>query len=603
MGRNELSRLEEAMKQNLKIRIIATVTFVCVFAIFSLAAMMEGNRAVEAHKRELADQISIMNTQIENLLSSRIFLAQGIVSYIKVNPELNEDEAFDYSSGLYDLEDTLIRSITVIKDTTIAYVFPIDPNSSAIGKDLSKVEGQKETVLKVKNERDLILTGPVNLIQGGQGIIARIPVVLGNNSKKDPYWGQVSLVIAYDVLADEAGINELGKDSNINIYTHDPDDNQKKTVWTNEESALLDPIRGEIHNPSTKWLVEAQPKTGWVRQTPMYYGLILTGFAFGVIAALYVSNLLLSNEKLESHVRERTDQLIKTNEYLEVSMAELEENQAQLTVVNDQLEKSFSDLKETQDQLINSEKLAALGQLVAGVAHEINTPLGIGITLATFIQEEMKKLKSNHDAKTLNIRMMNEHLASVMDAVEVMVRNLEKSSEIVVGFKQVAIDQSTFEVRKFKMDTYIKEIIRNLTPKLKKTRHRIEVDCPDNLEIVSYPGAISQILTNLVMNSLIHGFEEIQEGIINIEVKKEKEVIIFKYCDNGVGIKLDMQEKVFDPFYTTKKNQGSTGLGLHIIHNLVVQALEGRIHLESSQNDGVVFHIEFKEASLMDLEP
>ncbi len=131
------------MKQNLKIRSIATVTFICVFAIFYLAANMEGNRAVEAHKREVSDTISIMNTQIENLLSSRVFLAQGIVSYIKVNPELNEDEAFAYSSGLYDLEDTLIRSITVIKDTTIAYVFPIDPNSSAIGKDLSKVERSK----------------------------------------------------------------------------------------------------------------------------------------------------------------------------------------------------------------------------------------------------------------------------------------------------------------------------------------------------------------------------------------------------------------------------------------------------------------------------
>ncbi len=157
---------------------------------------------------------------------------------------------------------------------------------------------------------------------------------------------------------------------------------------------------------------------------------------------------------------------------------------------------------------------------------------------------------------------MNEYLASVMDAVEVMVRNLEKSSEIVVGFKQVAIDQSTFELRKFNMDTYIKEIIRNLTPKLKKTRHRIEIDCPANLEIVSYPGAISQILTNLVMNSLIHGFEEIQEGIINIVVRKENGNIIFKYCDNGVGIKLDMQEKVFDPFYTTKKKSGKYWTGI-----------------------------------------
>lgn len=338
-----------------------------------------------------------------------------------------------------------------------------------------------------------------------------------------------------------------------------------------------------------------------------FYVVVTGGFLYFFSKAQF-SKILIRNSELEEHVKERTELLTSTNEYLEQTMAELEasqaeleelnaeleDNQEKLRSLNTDLERSLIDLKETQEQLIISEKLTALGELVAGVAHEINTPLGVGVTLASHMTQLQRDLKKKFSQDTLHRSDLEEFLDNAEEELELLNVNLERAGSLVASFKQVAVDQSSQELRKFKIYDTIQDVLKSLYPKLKKTPYQLNFSCPEDLEVSSYPGAISQIITNFVMNSLIHGFSEQSQGNIQIKVEQVDEKIVLLYEDDGQGIPAAYLTKVFNPFFSTNKHGGSTGLGLHIVHNLVTQTLNGHISLHSKENQGCQFKITFE---------
>jgi len=173
-----------------------------------------------------------------------------------------------------------------------------------------------------------------------------------------------------------------------------------------------------------------------------------------------------------------------------------------------------------------------------------------------------------------------------------ILKNLSGAVKIVQGFKQVAVDQTSGERREFKLKAYIEDVLLSLQPKLKKTKHEVKVNCPEDLTLNSFPGAFSQIISNLVMNSLIHGFEGIETGEIVFEVIKDDATVFFIYRDNGKGMDKKELAKIFDPFFTTKRAQGGSGLGMHIVHNLVTQTLGGSVSCESEPQNGITIRIQ-----------
>ena len=277
------------------------------------------------------------------------------------------------------------------------------------------------------------------------------------------------------------------------------------------------------------------------------------------------------NEELEQRVTERTQELQQANIALE---------------------RSLEELYLAQGQLILSEKMAALGGLVAGVSHEISTPLGVGVTAASNLELHSRDLKQRFEEGKMTKSDFLKHLDTTIESSAIILRNLQRASEQIKGFKQVAVDQSSEEKRRFRMKVYIEEILLNLHPKLKKTPHHINVSCPEDLELNSYPGAFSQIFTNFIMNSLIHGFEHKEQGQINIEVAQKGERLTMCYRDDGQGIPAEGMQKIFEPFYTTKRDQGGSGLGLNIIHNLVTHQLGGSIVCQSIPGKGTTFQID-----------
>lgn len=544
-------------------------------------------------RQAVRNEVQVVAKQIESLISDQIFQEQGLEAYVLSRPGLTDDQLSSYSAQLYRYKQTIFRSIALIKDTTVYFVYPLEGNEGALSVDLSNVESQRDDVLFVKNRLEMKLAAPVNLLQGGRGIIIRSPIQIPDEKGQFNYFGQVSLVIDYDALQEVSGLTKLMDKYQIVIkdITHSQTDS--KFIYGNikEPSSNFESL--QISLPNSTWEIAYYPKIGWHGLNSNLAWLAIAGLVFSLLVGFYTWRLFDLQYTLNDTVHERTLALYQTNEYLEQTLGEVEEKQAELYLLNDQLERSLEDLKATQSQLIQSEKFAALGELVAGVAHEINTPLGIGITLATYIQDQHIKLSKQFETGALSKSQLAEYLESLAESLPTMVSSLNRSAEIISSFKNVAGEQSILELRQVNLHDFLSDVIVNLKPKLKHTHHQIMLNCPENLVLYQYPGAFSHIVTNLVVNSLTHGFEKNQNGLIQILVYTENELGYFIYTDNGRGIESSQLDKVFDPFYTTKRAEGNTGLGMHIIHNIVTQTLKGRIELESNNGKGIKLTIVF----------
>ena len=237
--------------------------------------------------------------------------------------------------------------------------------------------------------------------------------------------------------------------------------------------------------------------------------------------------------------------------------------------------------------------MASLGDMVAGIAHEVNTPIGLGITASTLMSDRLGEIKQAFEDKSLKSSQLKKFLNQSEENISIIYRNLARAAKLISSFKQVAVDQSSVDTRVFNVKELLEEVLITLKGKLKKNHIKLTIDCPENLIVESKPGPINQILLNLILNSIIHGFENTPHGKININVIYLSEQLHICYKDNGIGINESIKAKIFEPFTTTKRGSGGSGLGLHLVFNIVTQALNGHIDFESSTGLGTTFNITF----------
>lgn len=285
--------------------------------------------------------------------------------------------------------------------------------------------------------------------------------------------------------------------------------------------------------------------------------------------------LIISNEKLDHHniqleqdVARKTSNLSQAMMELQQQKYELEKQKIVLTeeidlrrsteqeLISKQTESQryIEELSLAQERLLGTEKMAALGGLVAGITHDINTPIGIGVTAISFLQERLNKLESAYSEKTLSPKALEEFINEAKQSTSLLTTNLDRASELIASFKQIAVDQASEAVRTINFKDYTNEVIRSLHPKLKKTSHTIKLECPDDLVLNLPAGAISQIFTNLIMNSLIHGFEGKSNGVMDIKISADDSNLTIDYKDDGNGVTSEQLKKLFDPFFTTKRD-------------------------------------------------
>ncbi len=259
---------------------------------------------------------------------------------------------------------------------------------------------------------------------------------------------------------------------------------------------------------------------------------------------------------------------------------------------NVELASTLDELKTTQKQLLESEKYAALGSMVAGIAHEVNTPVGNSLMAASILNNATNKFKKSFDLGELKKSSLQAYLEKSKSSSEILLTNLQRAAELIQNFKQVAVDQTSLEQRSFEVKDYIEKILLSLAPQIQNTSHQIKVLGDNAIAIRSYPGALSQIITNLVVNSLTHAYHNLDKaGQLQVEISQQDDKVLITYSDDGRGIPAESLGKVFEPFFTTARDRGGSGLGLHIIYNLVTQNLKGTILCESTVGVGTKFVI------------
>jgi len=298
---------------------------------------------------------------------------------------------------------------------------------------------------------------------------------------------------------------------------------------------------------------------------------------------------LLKQIQIRKDATERAQkELLQLNNELE---DRVEVRTRKLNESNLALQDSIDTIKKTQSQLIQSEKMAALGGLVAGVAHEINTPVGLSVTGITHLQDISRALKRLYDNEQMTQEDFDNYLETTIQLCESIYLNLRRAAELVASFKKVASDQSIEEKSTFRLKEYLEQVLISLRNRIKQTSVKVEIDCDEKLEIYSDAGAIAQIFTNLIMNSLIHAYEKDKVGTIKLQATFENNNYLIVYSDDGKGIDKEILPKIFDPFFTTNRDSGGTGLGLNIIYNIVKSSLGGEIEVESELGKGTRFTI------------
>jgi two-component system, NtrC family, sensor kinase len=276
---------------------------------------------------------------------------------------------------------------------------------------------------------------------------------------------------------------------------------------------------------------------------------------------------------------------------LNAVIVELQQSQAILEKKSTDLEQAFNQLSLMQDKLVEAEKMSALATLVTGIAHEINTPVGTSITLASTLADETAMLTTAVAQGQLTRSNLHDYLDIAAESTALLMANLSRAGDLIQSFKQVAVDQVILERRTFRVKEYLEEVLASLAPSLKKTPHTLTVSGDESITINSYPGALAQIVTNFVTNSLTHAFDLNAHGTICIDISESNGQILIHYSDDGSGVPPENLGKIFDPFFTTARHRGGTGLGLHIVYNLVIQKLQGKIEVGSQLDQGTSFKV------------
>ncbi|MFA9438083.1 ATP-binding protein [Uliginosibacterium sp. sgz301328] len=544
---------------------IVLVSLLCAGEIvlrLNQARQYEGSRTLVTGK------LAHVRAKLETELNSTLFLTAGLVAYVSSHEGgLTEAHANALLSALY-ANGRNIRNIGIAPDNRLRWIQPLQGNRKALGLYYPNQPDQWPSVRRAIEGRQTVVAGPVLLLQGGQGLIARTPVFLADGS----YWGLLSLVVDWDKLKTAVGLAPVIDGMQLAIRGRDGTGAAGSVFFGDGEVFADNPVTTLLTLPGGEWLLAATPVDGWqsgdgARQRLIY-----------ILVALLISALVLSA------LRDAADRESLNSDLEHRVMARTRALQAS----NDQLTNTLETLKKAQDQLVRSEKLAALGGLVAGVAHELNTPLGNGMLAATALTRRTRALREQQAIRR------SEWIAALDDleqASGIIQHSLERASELVTSFRRVAADRSTEHRRRFRLNTSIHDLAVTLRPTLAQAGLTLRSSVPPNIELDGYPGLVDQMLMNLVQNAVAHAYPDGRSGIIHIDAHSEGNDLILEVSDDGIGIPPDNLSRIFDPFFTTRLGRGGAGLGLNIIYNIVTGPLGGEISVLSSCGQGTRFTI------------
>jgi signal transduction histidine kinase len=290
--------------------------------------------------------------------------------------------------------------------------------------------------------------------------------------------------------------------------------------------------------------------------------------------------------------RDEIGEMARAVEVFRANAIAKQQAELELKASKERAEAALRELQDAQRSLVEAEKLAALGGLVAGVAHEVNNPVGISLTVASTLDRRCGQFAEEIRDGQIRRSKLDEFIAGNQEAAKQLITNLNRAADLIQSFKQVAVDRSDADRRVFDLKEATEQIMVSLRPALKRSTIWLSADIPAGIVMNSYPGPYGQVLTNLVLNTLVHAFPDRRAGSMRLNARRlGSEQVEIEFADDGIGMSEDVRRRAFEPFFTTRRNRGGTGLGLHIVYNLVTQRLGGSVRLDSEAGRGTVFLI------------
>lgn len=476
---------------------------------------------------------------------------------------------------------------------------PMKGNENAFGLDLASLPSQLAAVEAARDSGEIVATGRTLLVQDATrhpGFVARAPIYRQNmplesvEQRRAAFIGVVAIVFRVEDLMREVIEPSLLKHIALKIV--DTGDSNA-TIPTGSENTLFDSREpgartlskrialGNIDVAQRHWLVQYTALAG-SRYSRDITPLILIGTAGVVISALIAALLVASRRS-----RTLAGQLRVTLEEQRASLGELEQQKAHVELAHGDLSSVLMTLKQAQANLITSEKLASLGALVAGIAHELNTPIGNSLLTATALADMVSEFEKKYADGGIKRSALEAHLADTRLACGIMASSLSRAADLITSFKQVSVDQTSDKRRRFDLGEVARDTVATFASQLRRTNCHIEVDVSPMLVLDSYPGGVGQVLSNLINNALLHAFDGCSAPMMVISAREiEQGQVMLNFSDNGVGMTAKTLHQVFDPFFTTKLGQGGSGLGMNIVYNVVTGMLGGTIGIASTPGNG-----------------
>lgn len=483
----------------------------------------------------------------------------------------------------------------------VEYSEPLKGNEAAFGLDLAALPPHRHALELGRDSGEIVATERITLVQdssGEPGFVARAPVYRNGAELKTPAQREAALVgfvaIVFKVNTLMREVIDPAMLEHLHVRIHDRGYRQDATPLAASDRTLMYDSRSQSSlaaagTPVLEQLTAQMPLSVGMRQwqvalegyagsryTRAPWPVVLIGIA-GVIISALIAALLVS-----------TRRMTVARHGLEYSLAELERQKHKVEQARADLAALTETLKQAQTNLLTSEKMASLGALVAGVAHELNTPIGNSLLTASALSDMVRELERKLATDGgLKRSALEAHMQDARKACDIMNSSLTRAADLITSFKQVAVDQASGQRRRFKLDEVVHDTLATYAAQLRRSACNVKVDLPAGVEFDSYPGSLSQVLSNLIGNALLHGFDGRDCGGISIEGWQDSaDAVTLRFTDDGVGMSPGTLRKIFDPFFTTKLGQGGSGLGMNIVYNIVTGVLRGTIQVESLAGQG-----------------
>ncbi|RJG15498.1 hypothetical protein D3872_13320 [Massilia cavernae] len=481
----------------------------------------------------------------------------------------------------------------------IEYVEPMAGNESTFGFDLAALPAQLAAVQAARDSGGIVATEPIKLIQdkgrsAGAGFVARTPVYRPNmpldtvEQRRAAFVGALAIVFRMQNLMDE--VIDPAQSGHMTVKVIDVGDGAGRVMF---DSAM--PTFDMLPRLGWTQTIDVQPRN-WVMSfgavAGSRYGRDVTIVMLVAMAGTIISALVAALINASDRSRSLASRLKVTLDQQRASLVEVEKQKAKVEAAHGDLSAALETLKQAQSKLITSEKMASLGALVAGIAHELNTPIGNSLLTSTALSDMADEFERKYKEGGLKRSALEAHLADTRMACTIMTNSLRRAGDLITSFKQVAVDQTSDKRRRFDVCKVVHDTVAAFSAQFKRANCEARVEVCELLEMDSYPGSLGQVLSNLINNALLHAFEGRSEGRIVIGVRPaDGDQVLIEFSDNGVGMAARVIHQVFDPFFTTKMGQGGTGLGMNIVYNIVTGMLGGIVELDSEPGQGTTVTI------------